>query len=838
MSSATDTSTVNDAQSPLPLPRFLPFALLALVVTLWFWPVTLAGRRPLGGEISSVYLPELAVYDRALSEGRLLVWNSNRDFGVPALAEGQVGILYPVHLVLHGFLDAWNALAVSMVFHHVLAAWFAYWCARGFGLSRTGAMLTGLVFVGQGFFVGHADQPWSVATGCWLPLAVLATWRWVNDGAWHWLLSLVLVLAIQLLAGHFQVAFFTIVTVLLLGIAAGCMASGRRRIVLARSALLPLGVVAALMLASVQLLPTAELVAQADLRGRGESYLGSFANPPLHLINYFAPTLFHQDSLWEPIVWTPWKSAANECLHYVGLLPMGLALWSLGAGRRDEKVRVWFVLLLFGIAFSLGPHLPGFRWLIAAPGFGWFTAAARWSIVSGLFLALLAGWGLDHIDLAGFGKWCWRFALAATIVVAVSTAVIVSHARTTARFNESPSQYSGLNRTLGILKSNYSLADLRTVTPASRIGGMLREELVLPGINLALLAAAAWFAKPLLVDRRRMIGVVLVWSLVDLSAMAYLMRPVKFVERRPLTETSPVLRLISEQDGPRVIGLTSRLPMAVNAAPLTPGTPDMDRYWDELTRSEAMDAWPGSLSTVPPLARWGDLGTRLGRVVPQGIHPDNVEFFRLSDIRFLICGYGSNVPTPQDGLRPVDIRDDPWLLKYVYGDDVRKMVLDVRPEATHWSLWEADGVTSARAWTFPVSDPPRPGTDPRALSRAPPARRGMLDRAQPLKQVSDNGDEVTITGSVDTPSVLVLSDLDYPGWQAELKRGPSTEQVEIEPAFGKWRSVYLAEPGSFELTFTYRPESFRMGGRISICSLLLWSICFATALWWRRTANQ
>ena len=56
------------------------------------------------------------------------------------------------------------------------------------------------------------------------------------------------------------------------------------------------------------------------------------------------------------------------------------------------------------------------------------------------------------------------------------------------------------------------------------------------------------------------------------------------------------------------------------------------------------------------------------------------------------------------------------------------------------------------------------------------------------------------------PATLVLSEVNYPGWQAAVNGAP----VPIEPAFGLLRSVALpGGPTTVELT--YAPDSFANG---------------------------
>ena len=132
--------------------------------------------------------------------------------GFPGLAESQMGVFYPVHVVLYRWLNTETAYVVSLVAHTLWGALGAYWAARRIGISRTGSALAAFCWTTCGLLPVHLAHPWGYTTGCWMP------WAWglglslIGRGraakpAYPFLLALVL--ALQLLPGHFQLAFLT-----------------------------------------------------------------------------------------------------------------------------------------------------------------------------------------------------------------------------------------------------------------------------------------------------------------------------------------------------------------------------------------------------------------------------------------------------------------------------------------------------------------------------------------------------------------------------------------------------------------------------------------------------
>lgn len=805
-----------------------------LGILIWFWPMVL-GSRPWGGEISATHLPQMAAYGQSLKAGRLPVWNDRDGFGAPLLAEGQIGVLYPPHLVLFRLLDADNAYTASMLIHFWLAAWFAYLCARGFQLRQGASALAALVYAGQGFFIVHLSQPWSYAGGCWLPLAVLAGRRWTQDGRWRWLFGLALILWMQLLAGHFQIAFYTLIVVLLLGLNALVRGAGGWVVAALRTLALTASIGLAFTGAAAQLLPTAELIAAGDGRGRGADYVASFATPPAGLLNYLVPTLL-QHPFWEAAVWIPNRSLPHESLPYVGLLSVGLAGWAVVVGRREERVQLWAGLVLASLLLSLGPAIPGFRVLTSLPGWAWFSAPARWSLIGGLFLGLLAGRGLEGLRLELFPRWCWGYA------VVVFCALVVSVGVGAAALQTVDHPISGAYYELKLFALGYEPSNVAQVTPAGEFTAILQRELILPTVHLLGLLLLG-LTGAVVNSPRRLAGLALIWTALDLGVTNQLLSPVKLRSRASSATQTPVLEVCSQRAADRIAGTVGRRAMLVGANALsTDGSPDMAAYWHPERRDVAF-LFPESVPTVPPAARFADTGVRLARDAWL-MTPDDIELFRLANVRTLCVAHGtgdvelrqqaerqSMFPDPQSGpLRLVGRYDDRELSTQVFGPGIFKVGL----AGTLWSVWELPpNLNSSRAWAFPVADPVEPGTDPRLFRMPPPARRRMLESAQPARHVADFGDAVTVQGQTKTASVLVLSDLHYPGWQAELRRGDRIESLPIEPAFGQWRAVYLPEAGDYEVTFRYRPRSLHVGLRISAAAAAVW-LATALLVWiWR-----
>ena len=389
------------AVPPGPMARWAIRLGLVVAVLGWLWPVGAGGQIPVGGDATQFAMGLMATLGESLRAGRLPLWNDRWGFGFPGLAESQMGVYYPPHGG-YALLSAESAYAASLAAHFAWGALGAAWLARRLGASEAGAALGGFAWATSGFFLVHLPHQWAYTVGSWMPWAWGLAWQAARPGGTParsgWLLAAVL--AVQILPGHFQLAFVTEVTTLGLAVAVATTGRGSVRGLLAVGA----ATLAMMPLAACQLLPTRDLAALAgDVRGF--EYLSGFAASPVHLVSYVVPGLFHRSPLWRPVAWDLFHAAPEEYLGSIGLVPLCLALRATVLGfRRRAEARALVLVGGLALFLSLGPYAPGFRALIALPGFSFFRAPARWDLATSLALAMLAALGWDDVRRAGWPR--------------------------------------------------------------------------------------------------------------------------------------------------------------------------------------------------------------------------------------------------------------------------------------------------------------------------------------------------------------------------------------------------------------------------------------------------
>jgi hypothetical protein len=371
-------------------------ALLALMglVALFLWKLTFTNLILARGDMFLYFYPNWNYAADAIRHGHLPLWNPYLFMGVPFFANSQTGALYPLNLVL-AWLPTTRAINLTIILHLWLAGTGGYiFARRSLGLSRLAAWLGTVTFALGGYLgaqVEHVNQLQALA---WMPF--LFVFFDLALRRWQFVFALATVVTLQLLAGHSQSVFISLVG---LGVYAlwpviedivtkrwNARALARRLGVWIGAAML------GALLAAVQLIPTLELARQS-MRAGGLTWheAVSFSLSPAMLLQALLPN-YRQTIL-------------SEYVAYIGII--GLALMAIGVkfqisnlkSQNQVTGRAVSIVTLLGLFLALGGYNPIYFWLIKfVPGFNLFRVPARWLVLYAFGAAMLVGVGLDQIS--------------------------------------------------------------------------------------------------------------------------------------------------------------------------------------------------------------------------------------------------------------------------------------------------------------------------------------------------------------------------------------------------------------------------------------------------------
>lgn len=363
-------------------------ACIALAAALcWTSQIGVLRQPEMSGDILTTHV--IRDYARSVYEGtRDASWNPMLQMGYPFHAESEGALFYPVQVLLFALLPPGQAFDASPFLHMGGMALFAWLFFRRAGLSVPAAVLASVAFVGSGYWARHHGHEWSYRTGMWFPLILYLTHRTCTDVS-RWVLpGLSLAVGCQWLAGHFNLAYWTALAAAAYAI---CLLWGRAG-AFSRWARLAVAYVLGLAIASVQVLPTAELSAHSHrAEGVGVGPFVAYSFWPVHAIRLIFPSV---------AVDLPGTANGNETDPYVGILPLALAAVGLFFGRDPgARRRRWLLaatgLLLLGVFFP--PNLLLYKLL---PGYDAFRGPVRGIFLLSFLLAWAAGAGLDVVAKA------------------------------------------------------------------------------------------------------------------------------------------------------------------------------------------------------------------------------------------------------------------------------------------------------------------------------------------------------------------------------------------------------------------------------------------------------
>ena len=377
------------------LSRSAVIALLVVISFLMFGDVLFSSGETVlsreGADLSRQFVYWREFGFRQLAQGNLPLWNPHLFSGAPFLGSFQSALLYPPNL-LYLILPLGRAINASIALHVFLIGLFTYLWTSYRGLHSLACFLSAILvmFSGAHFLHVYAGHLPNLCTMAWAPLLLLSIDGLIRKPALSWCLLGASALAMQILAGHPQYVYYTLLT---LGLYAGVdlLTSHRRLWAAAGIAGMCLG---AAGLAAVQI--------ASGIAASGESirsiglpvqFAAMFSFPPENFLTFVSPYFFGDMSQFP--YWG--RGYLWEMCPFFGVT--GLALTVYGVFRGDRRLR-FACIFCAGVllVLALGAHTPLFfmlyRWI---PGYAFFRGSAKFIFFAALFLAMLAGVGLDHL---------------------------------------------------------------------------------------------------------------------------------------------------------------------------------------------------------------------------------------------------------------------------------------------------------------------------------------------------------------------------------------------------------------------------------------------------------
>jgi len=326
----------------------------------------------------------------------LPLWNSHIFLGAPFLANIQGAPLYPQNLLLT-LLPVPRAIDWLVALHVGIAGVGMYlYCLKALRLHRTGSFVAALVFMFGALTFSHVGHFNLLNTLAWVPWAMLTADRAALSPTPARLAAFAAVIALVILAGHAQAAYYAFVLAFMVAVARLWNIAIQRRLwrrslrtLVLLSASAALGVV----LAAVQLTATIELASQS-IRGGGLSHTAAsaFSLPFRAFAGDILPDYAgeHRDEF-----------AASVGAAALPLIALAVVV---RGGRR--RILPWVVLGAVALVVAFGPKARLYDALYALlPGFNLFRVPARALVFTTIAAAVLSGYGVRTAEQLAYA---WR----------------------------------------------------------------------------------------------------------------------------------------------------------------------------------------------------------------------------------------------------------------------------------------------------------------------------------------------------------------------------------------------------------------------------------------------
>jgi len=368
-------------------PQLLGWLLLAVCVPLW---AQIAGVQMVYlSDVLRQHYPYQAILSRLLAEvpWRLPRWDPYLFCGHPLLADPQFQAWYPPALV-YRFLPFPAAFGCFLALHLLIAAagMAAFMHKLGYG-SRAAALAAVAFALGA-----HPSElmaaPPVLCAYAWLPWVALTADRVAAGGGSRAAAGLGVVLAWLVLAGYPPyLAYAAVLAVIVMAFREG---KGRWVLPAVAGVMVAAAAVAALAIPFAGYIPDT-----ARARALAQAQANAGAMPLWGILGFLVPQAFlpvtEDVVLGAPGLWTS--------LHYVGIMPLALAVTALAVHPKPAALRAPVWLVAVGLVLALGYSLPvAGPILLMVPPFSFLRHPGLWAALAGFGVAWLAAAGTDEVE--------------------------------------------------------------------------------------------------------------------------------------------------------------------------------------------------------------------------------------------------------------------------------------------------------------------------------------------------------------------------------------------------------------------------------------------------------
>lgn len=383
---------------------------LFLIILFPFLFLVLLGKVIFWGTASLQFIPWYQFFFDSILHGNFPLWNPYNGMGVPFIANYQSAVFYPINwlLLIFYLVGQIEGLSIGVTLliplHLFIGGLGVMRILEMFERSKFSQLMGAIVFAFSGYILTRLtfiSMVWAYAWLPWIIFACIQLKPFSQQGFITKILQLSFYLAIQLLAGHAQTSYYTI----MLGVLIVIFIDFKSIIFqIKKLAAFATAFVVSLLISAVQILPTAEFLLQSQRSAEvGYDFAVSLSLWPARLLTIIF------GNFWGNPNYGRFMSGGNfwEENMYAGVLPVitiivliWVLLWKTRKNQISAKhkkiISLFFIFLIFSILFSLGKFFPLFPFLYKTiPTFNLFQGPVRFLIIYFFAFSILFGYAVD-----------------------------------------------------------------------------------------------------------------------------------------------------------------------------------------------------------------------------------------------------------------------------------------------------------------------------------------------------------------------------------------------------------------------------------------------------------
>jgi hypothetical protein len=371
------------------LPTLVAVCSAALLLP-FLWPLA-THRVSTVGDLGDFHIPMRHLYQEVLRSGDSLLWTPRLFAGFYVHAEGQIGMLHPLHLLLYGVLPLGAAVNVEMIATYVCGFAGMYWLLRRLALAPAAALMGGMLFAFCGIQMLHFQHLNLAALVAHIPWLLAAADMVMLDGrpSRRGFAAVALVVASAALLGFPQGLWWNGLALSAFVLVRAIETGRWTRVLVCAIAALD-----GLAIGAIQILPTLDLAAHSMRTVGDASFFLSHSLHPWNALQLWSPYVFANVG-YNPID----NPQPHEVGIYSGALLSIAPFWVWARRRAMPERRVLLVgLSIVGVlafVLALGRYGGLYSVVQLLPGVGMLRAPARYIALVQLVLVVMAAIAID-----------------------------------------------------------------------------------------------------------------------------------------------------------------------------------------------------------------------------------------------------------------------------------------------------------------------------------------------------------------------------------------------------------------------------------------------------------